>query len=107
MFYQFLPEDKGIHRDTVSIWKDELVRTGYAVATLNAILSACNLFLSIGCRAFKTDERFRSEKNKMLDPRPELTRTEYLRMLNKAREKKGQAAFPSYTGARLYGSSDI
>ena len=55
----------------------------------------------------QNDERFRPEKDRMLDPQPELTRTEHLRMLNKAREKKGQAAFPSYAGARLYGSSDI
>ena len=113
MFYQFLPEDKRIHRDTVSIWKDELVRTGYAVATLNAILSACNLFLSfIGCREFKTDERFHPEKNKMLDPQPELTRTEYLRMLSKAREKKDKRPFLltqvlACTGVRIYEIPDI
>lgn len=108
MFYQYLPSDKRIHRDTVTIWKEELLQSGYAVATLNSILSACNLFLRfIGRREFKTDERIRPEKNRILNPQPELTRTEYLRMLSKAQEKKDKRPFLltqviACTGVRVY-----
>lgn len=108
MFYQYLPSDKRIHRDTVTIWKEELLQSGYAVATLNSILSACNLFLRfIGCREFKPEERFRPKKSDPFAPQPELTRTEYLRMLSKAREKRDKRPFLiaqvlACTGIRIY-----
>ena len=108
MFYEFLPEDKRIQRGTVLLWKEELLHTGYAVATLNAILSACNLFLSfIDCREFKSDVRFRPQKNKILEPQPELTRNEYLRMLSKARYSEDKRPFLiaqviACTGVRVF-----
>lgn len=44
-FYQALPPDKRVGRDTLSRWRDDLLAQGYTARTVNAALSAANSLL--------------------------------------------------------------
>ena len=80
-FYRILPEDKHIRRDTLARWREELVESGYAPATINRILSVSNTWLDfMGCREYQQDLLGPEDKLQ-----PELTRNEYLRLLQTAR----------------------
>lgn len=80
-FYHMLPGDKRIRRDTLASWQEELRESGYAPATINKIFSVCNTWLDfMGCREYQQD---------LLGPedrlQPELTRSEYHRLLQTAK----------------------
>ena len=85
--YDYLPEETGengkyIGSGTLARWQKDLLRQGYAVRTVNARMSAVNKFLE-----------FRSRKDLQVAPmsvkdegvQPELSRAEYLRLLNVAK----------------------
>lgn len=44
-FYQALPPEKRVGRDTLSRWRDDLLAQGYTAQTVNAALSAANSLL--------------------------------------------------------------
>ena len=82
MFYDFLPDGKEITRSTLEEWRAELLAHGYAPRTVNAALSEANSFLGwLGRREFQLPQQLEITD----DVQPELTRTEYLRLLSTAR----------------------
>lgn len=82
LLYQFLPEEKLITCDTLRHWRDHLAAQDYAVRTINSCISAANSFLSyLGRRELQLLE-FRLPDN----IQPELSRQEYLRLLQTARQ---------------------
>lgn len=81
--YDFLPEDKRIRRGTLEAWRAELIGSGYAANTVNLVFSVCNTWLDfMNRREYQQADALQEEK-----PQPELTRGEYLRLLQTAREQ--------------------
>lgn len=80
--YDDLPDDKIIRLGFMDQWRDQLLAEGYSASSVNGFLSASNTFLKfIGHRGLQAAEKVRPEKA----PQPELTRTEYLRLLQTAK----------------------
>ena len=99
--YQDLPEDKTIRQDTLEHWKERLIRQGYAPGTINSFLSSGNSFVEFaGHREYQIIERL--ERGKA--PQPELTRAEYLRLLQTARILGKEKI---YLLIKLFGSTNL
>ena len=82
MFYSMLPEDKQIRRGTVSAWRTELMERGYAPRTINAHVAEVNGLLDfLGHRECQLPGQLDVGE----DCQPELSRSEYLRLLAAAR----------------------
>lgn len=80
--YADLPEDKRIYRDMLAQYRQKLLDEGYAPRTVNLRISAANsLFRFLGLKEYQLDNQLRP-KNEIL---PEITRSEYLRLLRTAR----------------------
>lgn len=80
--YDDLPDDKIIRLGFMDQWRDQLLAEGYSASSVNSFLSASNTFLKfIGHRGLQAAEKVKPEKA----PQPELTRTEYLRLLQTAK----------------------
>lgn len=80
--YDWLPEDKRICRGTLEEWRKDLLDSGYAPRTANLCMSAANSLLEVhGRRELQVGKPLEPEG----DIQPELTRTEYLRLLSTAR----------------------
>lgn len=90
MLYQWLPEEKVMHRDTLRQWSENLQKESYAVRTVNRFLSVGNTLADfLGHREFQI-------KTLMVDADevlPELTRNEYLRMLQTAKALKNERVY--------------
>lgn len=84
-FYDFLPEDKRISRDTLSRWTDALTEQGYSPRTVCTRLSAVNALLDfLGRRDFQW--RLKLERSEA--DAADLTREEYLRLLQEAKRQE-------------------
>lgn len=82
LLYADLPPDKEIRRDTLAEWRDSLLERGYAPRTVNVSISAVNSLLRyLGRRELQLMDRLEPKQ----EVHPELTRTEYLRLLSTAR----------------------
>lgn len=80
--YDWLPEGKRIYRGTLEKWRKALLDDGYAPRTVNLCMSAANSLLEVhGWRELQVGKPLEPEG----DIQPELTRTEYLRLLSTAR----------------------
>lgn len=80
--YQALPEDKRIYTDTLVKWREALLEDGFSMSTINAVFSISNSFLDyVGHREYQAG-RCPNTENRL---QPELTRTEYLRLLQTAK----------------------
>ncbi len=80
--YQQLGSQKQIGPTTLAEWRDQLLGEGAAPNTINAYLSVANAYLDhVGHRECQLTERVPVERQ----PSPELTRSEYLRLLSTAR----------------------
>lgn len=80
--YHDLPQPKQIKPDTLIKWKEQLLAEGYAPRTVNLSISAANNFLAwLGRR----DLQLTNMMDLPDDTTPELTRKEYLRLLQTAR----------------------
>lgn len=88
--YERLPEEKTMNRGTLLDWKEEMLSSGYAVRTVNARISAVNSFLEYRDRRDLQIHPVSAPKN---DAVPELTRREYLRLLNTARMLKRERTY--------------
>jgi len=76
-FYDSLPEDKLVSKDTLQNWRDQLLAEQYAVRSVNSKVSTINALLeSMGCREYQVTKQLPAEE---FDA-PELTRQEYVRM---------------------------
>ena len=80
--YDDLPEDKAIRHGTLERWREKLLKEGYAPSTINSYLSVNNAYLDfVGHREYQLANQLKLET----ELQPELTRTEYLRLLQTAR----------------------
>ena len=81
-FYQFLPPEKAVTRETLPAWREALLKRGYSPGTVNTHLSAANGLLEhIGRR----DLQLVGQLETVPETQPELTRAEYMRLLQAAR----------------------
>lgn len=80
--YQELDSHKQLGPDTLARWRDKLLEDGAAPSTVNVYLTVANAYLDfIGHREYQLTERVPLPKRDS----PELTRSEYLRLLSTAR----------------------
>ena len=80
--YDYLPPDKQIFRGTLAAWRAFLLEAGYSPSTVNTHLSAANgLMEYMGRRDLQLVGQLEADKGH----RPELSRVEYLRLLQAAR----------------------
>lgn len=80
--YADLPDDKVIRHGFMDQWRDQLLEEGYSANSVNSFLSAGNIFLKLaGHRELQAAGKVKVE----LSPQPELTRSEYLRLLQAAK----------------------
>ena len=78
----FLPESKKLTAETGPAWRERMAEQGLAPRTVNARLSVLNSYCQyIGRREWVQEEFLREED----DLQPELSRTEYLRLLQTAK----------------------
>ena len=100
-FYNYLPEEKTIAKETLFGWREHLLAENYAIRTVNSRVSMVNALLeSMGCRDFQVIRQ--------LDPKdfeaPELTRREYIRMLQTAKILEDER---SYVLTKLFATTGI
>lgn len=82
-FYRDLPQDKRVDEKTLSRWKDLLLDQGYTARTINFSISSANSLLDyLGLRGYQQPQYLKLPKD---EEQPELTRSEYLRLLSTAR----------------------
>lgn len=100
--YQALPEDgKSIRRDTLPWWREKLVEEGRSPAGINQFVIAVNGYLEyMGAREFQVVDKL----DAVADPQPELTRSEYLRLLSAARSLGREQV---YLLVKLFGNTDL
>lgn len=88
--YRELPENKEIRPGTLTQWRDNLVELGYASRTVNSWLSAANSLMEFcGAGELRTEDLGLPVD----DVQPELTRSEYLRLLTTARSLEKERAY--------------
>ena len=108
-FYQALPPDKRVGRDTLSRWRDDLLAQGYTARTVNAALSAANSLLDfLGQRECQMVRRLAVADQ----AQPELDRREYLRLLSAARAQGNERAYLlvkvfAVTGISVHGLPEL
>lgn len=74
--------DRRIRRGTLARWREELLRADYAPRTVNLFISVANTYLEfMGYREYQLSEQLRPGD----DLQPELSRGEYLRLLQTAK----------------------
>ncbi len=79
---RYLPEDKRILTGTLEAWRDSMIEQGYSNSTVNICTSAANGLVSYcGHRELQIERQLKREHG----IQPELTRSEYLRLLSTAR----------------------
>lgn len=90
IFYEALPEDKCVDRYTLVKWRNELLQRGYAVRSVNVYVSTANSLLAyLGFRELQLPQQIEPEK--LLQP--ELTRAEYLTLLQAARAEQKERVY--------------
>ena len=99
--YDDLPEDKTIRHGTLEHWREQLVKEGYAPSTINSYLSVNNAYLDfVGHREYQLASQLKLET----ELQPELTRTEYLRLLQTARTLGRERV---YLLVKLFGTTGL
>ena len=101
LLYDWLPEEKKIMRDTLEEWREDLLAEGYAARTVNLCISAANSLLeACGRRELQIGKPLEPES----DIQPELTRTEYLRLLSTARMLEKE---PEYLLVKVFAATGL
>lgn len=99
-FLAFLP-DGVITKDSLSAWREQLLTEGFAIRTVNCRVSTVSALLeAMDCREFQVDRQLRPPQFEA----PELTRQEYLRMLQTARTLDDRRG---YVLAKLFATTGI
>lgn len=81
-FYRFLPESKQVGMDTLAHWCEALSKEGYKPRTINVRISSVNGLLDfMNLQEYQLPQQLIPPK----EAQPELTRSEYLRLLSTAR----------------------
>ena len=98
--YRFLPDDKLLDSNTLKSWMEYMLDEEKAPRTINSCLSAANSFMDyIGKRNWQIK---RLEENELI--KPELTRSEYLRLLQTAKLLRKERL---YLLIKVFGSTGI
>ncbi len=99
--YDDLPADKCIRKGTLARWVELLKKKGYAPNTINGFAIVANGFLDyMGHREYQLSELPKQEDN----PQPELTRNEYLQLLQTAKRLDKER---EYLLVKLFASCDL
>ena len=99
--YNNLPAGKCIHKGTLTYWVELLREKGYAANTINSYAIVANGFLDyIGHREYQLSDLPKQEDN----PQPELTRNEYLQLLQAAKRLDRER---EYLLVKLFASCDL
>ena len=99
-FYDDLPEDKTVRPGTLDGWRQHLLDKGYSPRTVNTRLSTVNSLMDfLGRRDLQSMGTLDGSQSQ-----PELTRTEYLRLLSTARALGKERL---YLLVKLFGSTDL
>lgn len=88
-FRRFLGE-QSVSKERVALWKEELVRNGYAASTVNSMLTAVHCFLRFAGWQECCVRLLRRQRTVFCDEEKELTREEYLRLLRTAGKQGNQ-----------------
>lgn len=92
MLYQFLPEGKKIDKAMLVGFKKHLVER-YSVRTVNSVLAAVSGLLKfLGWQDIRVS-RMKTQKEIFCSDRKELTREEYLRLLNAAKSQQNKRLY--------------
>ena len=88
--YHYLPEHKLIGYGTIAAWRDDLLNAGYAQRTVNGWTSAANSLMEYcGRREFQVTDLVLPEE----DIQPELSRNEYMRLLQAAKLQEKERSY--------------
>ena len=99
-FLAFLP-DGVITKDSLPAWREQLLSEGFAIRTVNCRVSTVSALLeAMDCREFQVDRQLRPPQFEA----PELTRQEYLRMLQTAKALKDRRG---YALAKLFATTGL
>ena len=99
--YKDLAEDKAVRHGTLERWRESLLKAGYAASTINSFLSVSNAYLDfVGHREYQLASQLKQEA----EVQPELTRTEYLRLLQTARALNRERV---YLLVKLFGTTGL
>ena len=99
--YEYLPDDKLLGPKTGSAWKAWMEKQGLLPRTVNAKISVWNSFVQFsGCRQWQVVGFHRGYK----EVQPELTRVEYLRLLQTAKQMEKKK---SYLLIKIMGGAGI
>lgn len=100
-FYDALPPDKTITKNSLLNWREQLLSENYAIRSVNSKVSMVNALLeSMGCRDFQVTRQLLPEEFEA----PELTRREYVRMLQTARSLEDERG---YVLTKLFATTGI
>ena len=98
--YDGLPEDKTVRPGTLDQWREALLEGGYSPRTVNVRISVANSLMAfLGRRDLQSVGALEVD-----DVQPELTRTEYLRLLTTARALDKERL---YLLVKLFGCTGI
>ena len=98
--YDELPEDKTVRPGTLDRWREALLEGGYSPRTVNVRISVANSLMAfLGRRDLQSMGTLDGSQSQ-----PELTRTEYLRLLSTARALGKERL---YLLVKLFGSTDL
>lgn len=100
-FYDALPADKTVTKNSLPAWREQLLSENYAIRSVNSKVSMVNALLeSMGCRDFQVTRQLLPEEYEA----PELTRREYVRMLQTARSLEDERG---YVLTKLFATTGI
>ncbi len=85
-FFRFLGEERVVNKLRILEYKEWLV-SQYAVSSVNSILASLNQFLEFQEADFLKVKRLKVQKNLFMNQEKELTRQEYQRLLQTARDE--------------------
>ena len=85
-FYSFLPSEKIATKERLLAWKEQ-ISAAFAASTVNVMISAVNRFFAFLSWADLRIKQIRTQRRIYRDKERELTREEYMRLLNAARER--------------------
>lgn len=90
LLYDFLPEEKIIHRDTLAQWRTMLLDAEYMESSVNTFIIVANNFLGyMDHRECQLTDALKAKAAQ----RPELSRAEYLRLLSSAKALENEPAY--------------
>ena len=89
-FYDWLPRDKRVREGSVDRWLEELAKEGYSPNTLNYFGAVCNRWLKyMGAQEYRKKEKYDPSKISQ----PAVTREEYHRLLDAAKDLRDERSF--------------